>query len=170
MRHSFGQRTAILAIVIVIPQASRSDQGNRRTTPRMVKHRGRNRHESFVYRAVIPRQMLRANGFDDCLGIGRRPRPPARGFFHALLLEDSSCCSFGGLCCCQPTYRRNHRQRTDKCSSAILSMRDRPFAAYEQASYFAADDVLQHHLVQRQISHELFQLAVLFLERPTVIN
>lgn len=33
MRHSFGQRTAILAIVIVIPQASRSDQGNRRTTP-----------------------------------------------------------------------------------------------------------------------------------------
>jgi hypothetical protein len=46
----------------------------------------------------------------------------------------------------------------------MLPARDRPSAASKQASYFAADHVLQHRLVQAEIGHQLLQLAVLLLE------
>jgi hypothetical protein len=46
----------------------------------------------------------------------------------------------------------------------MLTARGRPSAASEQASYFSADDVLQHGPVQRQIRHQFLQFAVLLLE------
>src|SRR5262244_659148 len=41
---------------------------------------------------------------------------------------------------------------------------DPPVAASGQASKLSADYVLQHLLVERQVSHDLLQLAVLLLE------
>jgi hypothetical protein len=39
-----------------------------------------------------------------------------------------------------------------------------PFAAAEQASKLSADHVLQHRIVERQIGHDLLDLAILLFE------
>src|SRR5262249_5138631 len=51
-----------------------------------------------------------------------------------------------------------------ECLLAKSHEHDPPVAASGQASKLSADYVLQHILVERQVSHDLLQLAVLLLE------
>src|SRR5262249_40719658 len=57
-----------------------------------------------------------------------------------------------------------------ECLLAKSPEHDPPVAASGQASKLSADHVLQHLLIERQVSHDLLQLAVLFLELTAVAS
>ena len=74
--------------------------------------------------------------------------------------------SYTALEICTHSMKRGHFQPIlpVECLPARSNVRDPPCAAVGQASKLSADHVLQHRLVERQIRHDLLQLAVLFLE------